>query len=924
MRLLTLLLALPLTVFAQTGILEDFNDNTLDPGWKRVNPENFVLTETSEVLKVEGINAGVGWTNIEFSFKSQNISLNPVVKLKIKNAAAFNLRIDVIDDQGRANGTSVSQSIPVNSNYTNYTFNYSSRFGSANSAKISKVVIFLNGGGPAFNGTVYFDDLTIGDALPYFSSGPIRINQVGYELNGPKTAILERSANDINATAFNLINDQNQIVFTGDLKNVGQVAGWTGRYFWTADFSSFKTPGKYRVKIGSMVSYEFNIQENLLFTATSSSIVDFFKAMRHTGTGDKTLSFNGPRNDVVNVYGGWWDATGDPGKHISHLSYANHFNPQQIPMVVWALLKSHSNDQTAFTAKSADLIAEAAWGADYLLRNLDREGYFYISVFDDWGNAPSSREICEWGQPDFNNARTANYQCAFREGAGMAIAALARASYMKVKGDSTSQQYLNGAVRAYAHMKSPGTGYATKNLQYDNDHKENIIDDYCALLAATELNKATGNAEYAADARLRAERLLAKLNPQGWWASDDAGNRPFFHAADEGLPIVALLEFSQTDNSKNGQILEAIRKNINWYIAISQEVNNPYSYLRLYAKGYEDGALLPAKKAFFLPHNNETTYWWQGENARLASMSAALLMAARQLNPGFEFGSDSISRFAVSQLDWILGKNPFEICHVYGFGYKNYPSYPTSNGKPNIIGGICNGITSKDLEETNISWMPYAASSWENWRWIEQWLPHDAWYLLAVSAVSHLNNTEGSAITQFGPVTAQISGDGVGISWTTDFELNGKQFQILKSSNGIDFTEAGIVNPEGSASQGASYTFKDISGGNSKIFYKIVFTDLNGLTLESETESIIISAATEYKNSFNQVYPNPFSQKAYIVQDKDAVINVTDLSGKLFETSDYTRFEYKEIGQNLPAGIYLIEIISGDQRRIEKIVKLKD
>ena len=54
---------------------------------------------------------------------------------------------------------------------------------------------------------------------------------------------------------------------------------------------------------------------------------------------------------------------------------------------------------------------------------------------------------------------------AFREGGGMAIAALARISQWKKHGDFTSQQYLNAAKRAFAHL-------LVYNISYDDDHKE--------------------------------------------------------------------------------------------------------------------------------------------------------------------------------------------------------------------------------------------------------------------------------------------------------------------------------------------------------------------------------------------------------------------------------------------------------------------
>ena len=72
------------------------------------------------------------------------------------------------------------------------------------------------------------------------------------------------------------------------------------------------------------------------------------------------------------------------------------------------------------------------------------------------------------------------------------------------------------------------------------------MDDYCALIAATELFKATKDAKYKAAADRRAENLMDRLATSGshtnYWRADD-GDRPFFHAADAGMPVISLLGY---------------------------------------------------------------------------------------------------------------------------------------------------------------------------------------------------------------------------------------------------------------------------------------------------------------------------------------------------------------------------------------------
>ena len=68
---------------------------------------------------------------------------------------------------------------------------------------------------------------------------------------------------------------------------------------------------------------------------------------------------------------------------------------------------------------------------------------------------------------------------------------------------------------------------------------ENIIDDYTGLLAAVELYRSTRSAQYREAADRRAANLLGRLTPAGWFRSD-ASDRPFYHAADAGFPVLAL------------------------------------------------------------------------------------------------------------------------------------------------------------------------------------------------------------------------------------------------------------------------------------------------------------------------------------------------------------------------------------------------
>jgi len=127
--------------------------------------------------------------------------------------------------------------------------------------------------------------------------------------------------------------------------------------------------------------------------------------------------------------------------------------------------------------------------------------------------------------------------------------------------------------------------------------------------------------------------------------------------------------------------------------------------------------------------------WWQGENARLASLATAARLAAPHYkdDPAFQ---RQLETYATNQLNWILGLNPFDSSMLNGAG-RNNPRYMffASYEFTNAPGGISNGITSGFKDESDIDYnLTYKQTGGDNdWRWGEQWIPHDAWYLLAVA-----------------------------------------------------------------------------------------------------------------------------------------------------------------------------------------------
>ena len=553
----------------------------------------------------------------------------------------------------------------------------------------------------------------------------VLLNHVGFAPASSKQATVQHTQ-PLEAQAFSVVDLRTRaIVHTGITRPASPVDGWRDRHFATLEFSAVTAPGRYAVMLDGtwppVQSQPFEIAEGLFGSQMLSDIVHYFKSQRCTGLFDDAdrhaplLDTREPRD----VHGGWYDASGDCSKYLSHLSYANFMNPQQTPLVTWTLLAGRDRIPPQSKWLDERIVDEALHGADFLVRMQSPQGFFYTTVFDKWSKDEHQREICAYATQ--KGIKSADYQAGFRQGGGMAIAALARASGAHRDGEFARERYLDAAIRGFELLEA-------RNAEFLDDHAENLIDDYCALLAASELFLRTGDARWRGAGAARARAMLARQDASGFLWCDRARTRSFFHASDAGLPWLALMRFlgCEPEAELVVQIRAALLRGLRFELAITQAAPNPFGYPRQYVA-------LPGREGatqFFVPHANESGYWWQGENARLGSLASAA-RAAQCLQLADAAFDAELAAYAQRALDWLFGANPFDACMLQGWGH-NPPRYEP--GFWNAPGGVCNGITSGLADERDIDFRsPHETDPSHSWRWTEQWIPHAAWLFCALA-----------------------------------------------------------------------------------------------------------------------------------------------------------------------------------------------
>jgi hypothetical protein len=572
----------------------------------------------------------------------------------------------------------------------------------------------------AGDATNLYANVRIGDP-----STCLLVNQVGYDSVAAKTVVVQvfDPTNDP-PSGFQVVNESDEVLFKGALVPRGRIHGgssndWGARY-WTGDFTALRLPGTYRVRIltagparkydggarvreAELSSFWFQIGDGRLFHQTAFPASRFFYYQRcgfavpgvheacHLDDARLPDSMGGGHLDCT---GGWHDA-GD----------YNKYNRGYTPLAVYALTVLY-RDGNAFLSdqERRQVLDEAQWGADWVLKMWQPgKGILYYTVTSgyDYFGPPASETDNIPGNADDRVIRGQGPQPM----AAAALAALAQASG-QAKYRPAAEDLWRGAVAAKTHKDFGG--------EISDDEYQGEL-----LFADLELERLTGAQTYLDDAAVRIEAILKVQSAEGLFSPSLTGL---------GVAPAALAQFAQShlNSPLQARIAEALRR---WVKASLQFADNPFQ-------------ITPWKPGIFFFRAPVAKFWAQGGNSMYLSQAWALYQAGNFLNeqPAFEL--------ADRQMDWVLGANPYNVCMMEGQGSFNFPGYhhryagdkvhwPAVPGQERgaIPGAIPNGLRRVELDIDR----PFAEfvihpNDHADWRSLEPWLPHNAFYILAVTS----------------------------------------------------------------------------------------------------------------------------------------------------------------------------------------------
>ncbi len=160
----------------------------------------------------------------------------------------------------------------------------------------------------------------------------------------------------------------------------------------------------------------------------------------------------------------------------------------------------------------------------------------------------------------------------------------------------------------------------------------------------------------------------------------------------------------------------------------------------------------------------------------------------------------------------------------------------------------------------------------------------------------------------------------VDLFWNTQAEINCDYFSIQRSVNGVDFTEIGKVNGNGTSEISHDYNFIDQSPLCAIGYYRLMQVDNNSETYYSQ-----IVAANVNCVAVVSAYPNPTSD--YLLVDLSSFKNVissikiTGIDGKIYDEFEYSTTLLKYDVSKFSSGFYFININNGEQHLKTSFIK---
>jgi hypothetical protein len=574
---------------------------------------------------------------------------------------------------------------------------------------------------------------------PFGSRGAFRkplVNHLGYRPHSAKYLVLEDLPGAREAHVVRMHKKGFNASLTVPLRQAGDDFGnWL-----VGDFSALTEPGTYRTSVPFQFfagnrdatdawsngileawSYDFVIGEKV-WDATLRKMVDYYQVQRCGGSprGYNAPCHTGPipRDDggpAKPMPGGWHSAH----DHVRDLPEILH---GMFGLLAVARVRPDLDDEL-------NLFDELRWGNDYFLSLQDPRGYVYFGVYTkDYFSA------CDWWDTACYVLRTEPGPRYCQYMFVSAQAALAR--LYRERQPEYAARCLDAAGRCFAYWASrPGSDWGAE---------KNLYELGAGAYAAALMFQATASEMYRAAARHFAAGLLQLQDADGFWPeqrNQDADPNPDYNLLNARALYPA---FAPIGLCEVLRVFPGDTAAPRWKEALVRFTGFAGSFASANGFGilphlvYRDPATPRTRRGrdlsyrYFLdPHTvmrcpgTKPIPWQTGNHGIVAGYGVALFEIGKLLD------RSEPHQLAQRQLDWILGVNPLDTCHVLGFGRNNpvtYPSLDFMPPVPDIPGAGMQGMVGDDADHPMVIGGYYSTG--------EFWMPQHSWTLWLLAELS--------------------------------------------------------------------------------------------------------------------------------------------------------------------------------------------
>ncbi|WP_316786028.1 glycoside hydrolase family 9 protein [Pedobacter frigiditerrae] len=483
----------------------------------------------------------------------------------------------------------------------------------------------------------------------------VRINLLGYQPKSVKVAIWASKTNQV-PDKFDLIDQSGKVVYTSsNVKSFGAYGPFTATA--RLNFSDFKTPGKYFIRIAEIKSPEIIIDDEVYRHAADfalrymrqqrSGFNPYLQDSCHTHDGFVLYGAKAGIKDSTHfdASGGWHDAS-------DYLQYST-----TSANTTYHLLMAYRDFPQAFTDSKkangldgkngiADVLDEAKWGLDWLLKMHPKDNVMFNQLADDRDHISMRipKEDSQYGkgferplyyidgEPQqrgkfMNNTKgtsstAAKFASAFALGSQSFIGIDINFSEKLFDKSRTAYNYalIKKGVTQTVSVKSPYI-YA----------EDNWVDDMELALANVEFPPTINdliNPSKKKDNELDSAFYYAKLEPVTPWLTKDTANHYQYY------PFVNIGHYELAKKSSGKTKAQLIE---------------------FYKKGIEQVWARAQKNAFY----RGIPFIWCSNNLTVAFAQQCFWYKTLSCE-------DTFSELEQANFDWLFGCNPWGTSMVYG------------------------------------------------------------------------------------------------------------------------------------------------------------------------------------------------------------------------------------------------------------------